>query len=96
MVDARLANRLDQLEQEQFRLVSEAAVYRLRAFNTMETLGPHAAKVDMAVSVLRYAREHWALTGTIFALAGMVLRRRIGMFALAQLALRLGGHFLAR
>jgi hypothetical protein len=96
MIDARLANRLDQLEQEQSRLLSQAAAYRLRAFNTIETLGPYAAKVDMAITVLRYAREHWALTGTVFALAGMALRRCIGMLALAQLAFKLGGRFLAR
>ena len=50
----------------------------------------------MAVAVLRYAREHWALTGTLLALASLALRRQIGALGLAQIALRLGNHLLTR
>ena len=96
MIDGKLARRLDRLEQERFRLASRAAGYRLQAFNSIESLAPQAAKVDMAISVLRYVREHWALTGTLLALAGLALRKQIGMLGMAQLALKVGSYVMAR
>ncbi len=96
MIDARFSARLDRLEQERVRLIGNAAGYRLRAFNSIESLAPQAAKADLVLAGLRYAKEHWLLTGTVFALAGLALRRQIGMLGLAQMALGLGSRFLAR
>ena len=50
----------------------------------------------MVISVLRYAREHWALTATLLAVAGLGLRKQIGVLGLAQTALRLGSYVLSR
>lgn len=96
MIDANFVSRLDQLEQDRFQLIRQAAGYRLQAFNTIEALAPQATKVDMAIAVLRYARQHWALAGTLLVVAGYVLQKRIGMLGLAQLALRLGSNYLTR
>lgn len=96
MIDAALASRLEQLEQDRFQLVRQAAGHRLRAFNTMEALAPQAAKVDMAIGVFRYLREHWVLGGSLLAIAGYALRRRMGLPGLAQIALRLGSYYLGR
>ena len=96
MIDRKLANRLDGLEQERFRLVRRAAGYRLQAINAVKDLAPQAARVDLVISVLRYAREHWALTATLLAVAGLGLRKQIGVLGLAQTALRLGSYVLSR
>lgn len=96
MIDSELAGRLEQLEQDRFRLIGQAAGYRLSAFNSIESLAPSAARVDMAVALVRYAREHWALTGAVLGIAGIALRKHIGMLALVQVALRLGSYLFAR
>lgn len=96
MIDSRLVKRLAILEQDRHRLAGEAAQYRLQAFDSIDGFMPRAAKVDAAMSVLRYAQKHWAMTGALLALAGIALRGRIGMVGLSQLALRLGSHYLTR
>ena len=96
MIDAALASRLEQLEQDRFQLVRQAAGHRLRAFNTMEALAPQAAKVDMAIGILRCVREHWLLSGSLLAIGGYALRRRMGLPSLAQIAFRLGSYYLGR
>ena len=95
MIDGQLVARLDVLARERSRLVGQAAGIRLQVVDAMGTLIPHMAKVDMTIQVLRYLREHWAVTGTLLALAGFALRKRIGMIGLAQLVLRIGGKYLA-
>lgn len=96
MIDAKLADRLDGLALDRARLTSEAASYRLRAFDAIDMLAPQAARADTAIAVIRYVREHWALAATATTLVSLVLRRRIGMIALAQFALRLGSLLLYR
>ena len=95
MIDANFVSRLDQLEKDRFQLVRQAAGYRLQAFNTIEALAPQATKLDRAVAALRYAREHWVLAGTLLAVAGYILQKRLGMLGVAQLALRLGSNYFA-
>jgi hypothetical protein len=96
MIDTAFAKRLAQLEQDRFRLIGLAVGYRLEAFNAIESLAPRAAKFDRAIALVRYVREHWAVTGAIFALASFLLRKRIGMLGLAHVALKLGRNVLAR
>ena len=69
VIDGKLANRLDGLEQERFRLVRRAAGYRLQAFNAVEDLLRRRQGSIWSYPVLRYAREHWALTATLLAVA---------------------------
>ena len=95
MISGKFAKQLKELEAQRFRLASQAEGFRLQAFNTIESLAPPVARVDMAISLLRYAHKHWVLAGALMALAGFVVSRRIGMRGLGQLALRLGGNFLA-
>jgi hypothetical protein len=95
MIDSALLRRLEQLEGDRAQLAGEAARYRLASFNLVESLVPQAAKFDMALAAIRFARAHLVLTATVIALAGFALRRRIGMFGIAQLALNLGNRYLA-
>jgi len=96
MIDADFVSRLDQLEQDRFQLIRQAAGYRLQAFNNIEALAPQATRADMAIAALRYARQHWALAGTLLAVTGYILQKRLGMLGLAQLALRLGSSYFTR
>lgn len=96
MIDRQYVRRLEELEKEQVELMGQAAVYRLQVFNAIEGFVPRAAKLDTTMALLRYAREHMLLAGTLMIAVAFVLRKRIGMLELVPVALRIGSQMLAR
>jgi hypothetical protein len=94
VIDRHYVRRLQELEQERLQLMAQAAGYRLQAFHAIEGFVPKAAKVDTAMVVFRYAREHLLLTGVLLAAVTFVLRKRVGMLDVARVALQLGSRMM--
>jgi hypothetical protein len=95
VIDSRLEGRLTQLALRRQLLTRRAAATRQIAAGAIETLAPAAARVDRALSAVRYLQQHPLLTAVAMAVATRLWRYRGGAIgAVAAIAWQLARHRL--